>query len=110
VKHGRISMLAILGHLMTTAGNRLPGDIAYGVPFSSIKSGLAAFDSIPAAGSLQLVSDTLSPHSFSVSPRSVFTSLSPHFLSFPISFSFSLYLFSRTLFLSLFPSRSTSSI
>ena len=56
IKHGRISMLAILGHLVTTAGNRLPGDIAYGVPFSSIKSGLAAFDDIPAAGSLQLVS------------------------------------------------------
>lgn len=56
VKHGRISMLAILGHLVTAAGNRLPGDIAYGVPFSSVKSGLAAFDTIPAAGSLQLVS------------------------------------------------------
>jgi hypothetical protein len=55
VKHGRISMLAILGHLVTTAGNRLPGDIAYGVPFSGMKSGLAAFDTIPAAGSLQLL-------------------------------------------------------
>jgi hypothetical protein len=53
-------MLAILGHLITTAGNRLPGDIAYGVPFSSVKSGLAAFDGIPAAGSLQLV-NTLPP-------------------------------------------------
>lgn len=49
-------MLAILGHMITTAGNRLPGDIAFGVPFSSVKSGLAAFDAIPAAGSLQLVS------------------------------------------------------
>merc|ERR1711998_724077 len=29
-KHGRISMLAILGHLVTTAGVRLPGDIAFG--------------------------------------------------------------------------------
>mmetsp|Transcript_19768 Transcript_19768/g.44126 ORF Transcript_19768/g.44126 Transcript_19768/m.44126 type:complete len:204 (-) Transcript_19768:214-825(-) len=55
VKHGRISMLAILGHLVTTAGNRLPGDIAYGVPFASMKNGLAAFDTIPAAGSLQLL-------------------------------------------------------
>ena len=54
-KHGRISMLAILGHLVTSAGVRLPGDIAYGVPFSSIKSGLAAFDGIPAGGTLQLV-------------------------------------------------------
>jgi hypothetical protein len=48
-------MLAILGHLVTTAGNRLPGNIAYGVPFSSVKSGLAAFDTIPAAGTMQLV-------------------------------------------------------
>jgi len=55
VKHGRISMLAILGHLVTTAGNRLPGDIAYGTPFASMKSGLAAFDTIPAGGSLQLL-------------------------------------------------------
>lgn len=55
-KHGRISMLAILGHLVTGAGNRLPGDIAYGVPFTSVKAGLAAFDDIPAAGTFQLVS------------------------------------------------------
>ena len=53
-KHGRISMLAILGHLVTTAGVRLPGDIAYGVPFSSMKTGLAAFDTIPAAGIAQI--------------------------------------------------------
>lgn len=55
VKHGRISMLAILGHLVTAAGNRLPGDIAYGTPFSSVRSGLAAFSDIPAAGTLQLL-------------------------------------------------------
>jgi hypothetical protein len=48
-------MLAILGHLVTTAGVRLPGEIAYGVPFSSIKTGLAAFDTIPAAGTAQLI-------------------------------------------------------
>ena len=54
-KHGRVSMLAILGHIVTTAGVRLPGDIAYGLPFKSIKAGLAAFDGIPAAGTLQLV-------------------------------------------------------
>eukprot|EP01036_Dinobryon_divergens_P053843 gene53843-71950_t len=54
MKHGRISMLAILGHLVTSAGVRLPGDIAYGVPFSSVKSGLAAFGSIPAAGIAQI--------------------------------------------------------
>lgn len=49
-------MLAILGHLVTAAGNRLPGEIAYGIPFSSVKAGLAAFGDIPVAGSFQLVS------------------------------------------------------
>ena len=53
-KHGRIAMLAILGHLVTSAGIRLPGEIAYGVPFSSIKAGLAAFDGIPLAGTAQI--------------------------------------------------------
>lgn len=53
-KHGRIAMLAILGHMVTSAGVRLPGDIAYGVPFSAIKNGLAAFETIPTAGSIQL--------------------------------------------------------
>ena len=54
-KHGRIAQLAILGHLVTTAGIRLPGEIAYGIPFSSVKSGLAAFETIPAAGTAQII-------------------------------------------------------
>eukprot|EP00607_Mallomonas_marina_P007990 CAMPEP_0182416560 /NCGR_PEP_ID=MMETSP1167-20130531/896_1 /TAXON_ID=2988 /ORGANISM="Mallomonas Sp, Strain CCMP3275" /LENGTH=200 /DNA_ID=CAMNT_0024589439 /DNA_START=60 /DNA_END=662 /DNA_ORIENTATION=- len=54
-KHGRIAMLAILGHLVTSAGIRLPGDIAYGVPFADMKAGLAAFETIPGAGSVQLL-------------------------------------------------------
>lgn len=54
-KHGRIAMLAILGHLVTTAGVRLPGEIAFGTPFSSIPAGLAAFDKIPTAGTAQLI-------------------------------------------------------
>jgi hypothetical protein len=53
-KHGRISMLAILGHMVTTAGWRLPGDIAPGIPFSSIKNGLAAFETIPIPVSIAL--------------------------------------------------------
>jgi len=36
VKHGRISMLAILGHLVTTAGYRLPGKISYEVAFADV--------------------------------------------------------------------------
>ena len=54
-KHGRIAMLAILGHIVTTAGVRLPGDIAYGVPFADMKTGLAAFETIPVAGIFQLI-------------------------------------------------------
>ena len=55
VKHGRIAMLAILGHIVTTAGVRLPGEIAYGVPFASVKNGLAALETIPAAGIAQII-------------------------------------------------------
>ena len=56
LKHGRISMLAVLGHLVTTSGGRLPGDIAYGVPFASMKNGLAVFETLPTAGLVQIVS------------------------------------------------------
>lgn len=55
VKHGRIAMLAVLGHMVTTAGYRCGGDIAFGVPFSSVKSGLAAIETIPAAGLAQII-------------------------------------------------------
>mmetsp|Transcript_9254 Transcript_9254/g.12253 ORF Transcript_9254/g.12253 Transcript_9254/m.12253 type:complete len:223 (-) Transcript_9254:251-919(-) len=55
IKHGRISMLAILGHIVTTAGVRLPGDIAFGVPFADMKTGLAAFSTIPVAGTAQII-------------------------------------------------------
>jgi len=54
IKHGRISMLAILGHIVTTAGVRLPGELG-GVPFTSIKNGLGALDSISPWGTFQLI-------------------------------------------------------
>jgi hypothetical protein len=54
-KHGRIAQLAILGHIVTTAGVRLPGEIAFGVPFASVKNGLAALETIPAAGVAQII-------------------------------------------------------
>ena len=54
-KHGRIAQLAILGHLVTTAGIRLPGEIAYGLKFADVPSGLKAFDVIPGAGLAQLI-------------------------------------------------------
>ena len=47
IKHGRISMLAIVGHMITTAGWRFPGEISPGIRFSSIKNGLKALETIP---------------------------------------------------------------
>ena len=43
-KHGRISMLAILGHIVTTAGARVP------LGPNEVKNGLAALDTCPTAG------------------------------------------------------------
>jgi hypothetical protein len=54
-KHGRIAQLAILGHIVTAAGIRLPGDISPGIPYASVPAGLAAFDVIPNAASFQIV-------------------------------------------------------
>ena len=55
LKHGRVAMLAVLGHIVTTAGVRLPGDIAYGVPFSSVKVGLQGLETIPVGGLVQII-------------------------------------------------------
>jgi hypothetical protein len=37
LKHGRISMLAVAGHIATTSGMRLPGEISPGVTFASVR-------------------------------------------------------------------------
>ena len=56
LKHGRISMLAVLGHIVTTGGVRLPGDIDLsGTSFESIPPGLGALTKIPAAGLAQII-------------------------------------------------------
>lgn len=56
LKHGRICMLAVLGHIVTTAGIRLPGNIDYeGTSFASIPAGFKAFEVIPLAGTLQIL-------------------------------------------------------
>ena len=47
-KHGRISMLAILGHLVTTAGYRIPTSITPGYDLTNTKTGLAALSELPA--------------------------------------------------------------
>ena len=48
-------MLAVVGHMVTTAGARLPGDIdLHGTSFASIPSGLAALSAISPAGLAQI--------------------------------------------------------
>jgi len=46
-KHGRIAQLAILGHLVTTAGYRLPTSLTPGYDLSNVKAGLAALTDLP---------------------------------------------------------------
>lgn len=57
IKHGRIAMLAIAGHVTTSAGIRLPGLISSSenLAFADIPSGLNAIGKIPGAGLLQLI-------------------------------------------------------
>jgi hypothetical protein len=57
IKHGRIAMLAVAGHVTTSAGVRLPGLISSSenVSFSDIPSGLNAIGKIPGAGLLQIL-------------------------------------------------------
>jgi Chlorophyll A-B binding protein len=56
IKHGRISMLAVVGYIYTYAGARIPGDIDLsGTSFDDIPAGLEALGAIPALGVLQTV-------------------------------------------------------
>ena len=56
IKHGRISMLAVVGYLVQEAGVRLPGNIDYsGLKFADIPNGFAALNTISAAGIAQIV-------------------------------------------------------
>ena len=56
VKHGRISMLAVVGYLVQEAGIRLPGDIDFhGTAFADIPNGFGALNTISGAGICQLV-------------------------------------------------------
>jgi hypothetical protein len=54
-KHGRIAMMAVLGHIVTTAGVRFPGDLAPGLPYAGLKTGLAAFDSMGAGPTFNII-------------------------------------------------------
>lgn len=56
VKHGRVAMAAFVGWWVVAAGYSLPGDLTYGVPFSSLPSeGLAAWDAVPGWGKAQML-------------------------------------------------------
>jgi len=56
VKHGRIAMAAFVGWWAVAAGATLPGDLSYGVPFSSLpREGLAAWDAVPGWGKAQML-------------------------------------------------------
>jgi hypothetical protein len=56
IKHGRVSMLAVVGYLVTENGIRLPGDIDFsGLKFADIPGGFAALSAIPAAGVAQTI-------------------------------------------------------
>lgn len=47
VKHGRIAMLAVLGHITAATGYRFPGELAYGQKFTDIPgSGFQAFSKL----------------------------------------------------------------
>jgi len=55
VKHGRIAMLAVLGHVTAAAGVRFPGVLGNGIACSDIKgSGFAALSQVPTGGLLQI--------------------------------------------------------
>lgn len=56
LKHGRISMLAVVGYLVQEAGIRLPGDIDYsGLKFADVPNGFAALNVITQGGVAQIV-------------------------------------------------------
>mmetsp|Transcript_10075 Transcript_10075/g.24456 ORF Transcript_10075/g.24456 Transcript_10075/m.24456 type:complete len:211 (-) Transcript_10075:262-894(-) len=55
IKHGRIAMLAVLGHIHTTFGARVPGNIDMsGTSFASVKTGIVGLKDIPNAGLIQI--------------------------------------------------------
>ena len=54
LKHGRVSMLAVFGYIATETF-KFPGDIAPGISFESIPSGLAAIEAVPALGWAQII-------------------------------------------------------
>jgi len=54
IKHGRISMLAVLGYLVPEVF-RFGGDIAPGLKFADVPHGIQALDSVPSFGVIQMI-------------------------------------------------------
>ena len=55
LKHGRISMLAVVGYLVQEAGIRLGGTIDGSISFSDIPNGFAAIDAMGSTGLAEVV-------------------------------------------------------
>ena len=55
LKHGRISMLAVVGYLVQEAGIRLPGELGTGLAFADIPNGFAALKAIGGTGIAEIV-------------------------------------------------------
>jgi hypothetical protein len=55
LKHGRVAQLAFLGHVTTSNGYHLPGNLATGLKFSDVEPGLAAFKNLPPLGTFQII-------------------------------------------------------
>lgn len=57
LKHGRISMLAVLGHIVTSSGIRLPGYLSKSqdIQFTDVSSGLKVFETLPPLGIVQII-------------------------------------------------------
>jgi Chlorophyll A-B binding protein len=53
ITHGRVAQLAVIGYIVPEVF-KFPGDIAPGIPFSSIPNGIAAIEAVPALGWLQI--------------------------------------------------------
>jgi hypothetical protein len=55
VKHGRIAMLAVAGHIVAASGYRFPGALGGGVNFADVPaSGFQALAACPTGGLLQI--------------------------------------------------------
>jgi len=55
LKHSRVAMAATVGFIVNEAGITFPGDLATGVPFSSLPKGIAAWEAVPTAGKIQML-------------------------------------------------------